>query len=250
VPDVLAGTAGGWDLVQHLLVLKRNIAMREGDIDANVPSKITLAYSRKIGNDKKGSESIVIDWLAVLERARLKLRDVLLAAQPAKPPEKNKVRLIDDAIKHLWTTDKSLKRMMDVKALIDQGGQVRFKGTSTVAKTDWKTTFEVIPNALETTDEDAGEPLPSEAQATSTPKATAKKKPAGKGKKGASDGDEELQASFNFGMGHLRFIVYLEWRAVSELLDFATSAPEAVKEEKGNTEATLTATASGDGNAT
>jgi hypothetical protein len=242
VDDEIAGDAGGWDLAKHLLVLKGNIALREKDIDANVPSRIKIAYKKKVGKDREGTETLVIDWRAVLAQARRGLRDELMQNPSKAPPEKNAVRLLDNAIAARTKHDAALSTLHQIKAFVVTGsGQVRFKGSSTADRVAYTTTFDfVLPPEAE--GEEAEEEVPVEE--TDAPSVKGKEpaketkrapvKAAASGKKKLAAKDDKEEASFNFGMNHLRFIIYLEWRALVELLAFAEAKAEPQKEEPGS----------------
>ena len=179
--DVL-DAAEGRALVSLLLSLKANIRLREDDIATNVPSEFTVMSTPKVVPAKTSMppEKLTVQWSTSLARARLALRDKLRAVAPEfAPADKNDVRLVDAVI--LAKPDPALTRLVEVGALAPNNkGQARFKSDTFTG-----------------------------AGAKKVNHVTTFKPP---------NPDKPDEADFNFGLNHLRFILFLEWKLLSQLL--------------------------------
>jgi hypothetical protein len=182
IQEALADDARNRRVVKHLLSLKASVNQRVADIPRNMPTKIQLKFQGK--GKAKAPETITINWMTVLAEGRRRVKDMLLQGTACPKPRQGKppaegVTIVTDAL--LAVNDPGLAALKKYGILLE--GEYQSPG---YYKEGLK--YTVSATVLE--------PGPIK-----------------------KEGGKTVKPDFSFGLNHLRFILYLEWRAVSELLN-------------------------------
>ncbi|GAB3794983.1 hypothetical protein GCM10028819_10260 [Spirosoma humi] len=213
-------------LIDYLSALQSNIKdLRVNDLDEQCTTQLELTSGKTLKGVKEFKVALTLDWKIILEESRKQMQ-MHVNGKIANPPDKDVVtKIVDAAIKKIASTDEAKRDL----ATVDQHKKVppqkiqehKLYKTNTTTEEGLRRLyafgFLAEPGKHDKTEAlnfGLGKKATDKFFLTNTtPKFEETK----------ATGEKEMkQPNFEFSKNHIRFIIFLEWKAISELLNLTT----------------------------